>query len=281
MVAESFVLFVDMLGFGDLVLAEGSDLSELAPGFARDDLYVEQPSLLAFRFINFHRCVEGASAAWRRDRTGTSIVFSDSAFFVACELSDVFAVARSLMASLVDSGVPVRMGIANGSFRSVRFTSDTSTQASHHASQFIGTGVVRAFRTEGCGIPGLRILLHPQLEPLIAKSSDRVVEAWHDRDKLREPVRLELNYLEPTTNDWSGPDYDDVLMFDALRNMTAEAEEQFHYHYIATFNAFNVMRAQLNRPPYPWEKFIDRDKYDKEHSIVPRGYVPRDGQQKE
>jgi hypothetical protein len=169
------------------------------------------------------------------------------------------------------------MGIAPGSFRSVRFTSDTTTQAAHHASQFVGTGVVRAFRTEGCGIPGLRILLHPLLEPLIDKTSDRIVEPWHDRDKLREPVTLELNYLDPTTNEWLGPDYDDVLMFDALRNMTAEAEEQFHYHYITTFNAFNVMRAQFGRPPYPWDKFIDRDKYEKEHGIVPRGHLPPAG----
>jgi hypothetical protein len=34
-------------------------------------------------------------------------------------------------------------------------------------SQFLGTGVVRAYQTERCGVPGLRILLHPDLEPLL------------------------------------------------------------------------------------------------------------------
>jgi len=279
--ADVFVIFVDMLGFGDLVLAEGDDLTELQPAFAREDLYLEQPSLLAFRFVNFHRCVEAANAAWRTSRSGTSIVFSDSAFFSGDKLSDIFALARSLMSSLVDSCVPARMGIAPGTFRSVRFTSDTSAQASYHASQFLGTGIVRAHRTEGCGIPGLRILLHPLLEPLVDRSEDRIVNAWHDREKLREPVTLELNYLDPAGNEWSGPDYEDVLVFDALRNMIAESDPQFHYHYITTFNAYNVMRAQLGRAPYSWDKCIDRDKYDKEHNIFPRGYVPPESQQKE
>lgn len=271
---QVFVLFVDMLGFGDLVLAEGDDISELEPAYARDDLYLEQPSLLAYRFVNFHRCVETASAAWRRKRKGTSIVFSDSAFFSGDELSDTFELARSLMSRLVDSSVPARMGIAPGTFRSLRFTSDTSSQVSYHSSQFVGTGVVRAHRTETCGIPGLRILLHPLLEPFIGQSSDRIVKAWHDRDRLKEPVTIELNYLDPKPNEWAGPDYEDVIEFDALRNMIAESDPQFHYQYIATFNAYNVMRAQLGRRPYPWDKCIDRDDYDKKHGIRPRGYNP-------
>ncbi len=259
-----------MLGFGDLVLAEGDDLSELLPAFAKEELYVEQPSLLAFRFSNFHRCVEVASAAWRSNRAGTAIVFSDSAFFSSNNLLDTLELARSLMAALVDSGVPARMGIAPGTFRAVRFTSDTSAQASYHASQFLGTGIVRAHRAESCGIPGLRILLHPLLETLVDRPRDRIVVAAHDRGVLREPVSLELNYLNPTGNEWSGPDYDDVLEFDALRNLIAESDPKVHYHYTATFDAYNAMRAQLGRAPYPWLKCLDRDKYDTEHGIAPR-----------
>jgi len=54
--------------------------------------------------------------------------------------------------------------------------------------------------------------------------------------------------------------------------MTALSDKTFHYHYIETFNAWNRMRVQLGRNQYPWAKFLDRDAYDDEHGIVPRGF---------
>jgi hypothetical protein len=55
-----------------------------------------------------------------------------------------------------------------------------------------------------------------------------------------------------------------------LRWMTGVTDESFQYHYIETFNAWNVMRAQIGRAPYPWEKFLDRDEYDYTHGIRER-----------
>ena len=34
--------------------------------------------------------------------------------------------------------------------------------------------------------------------------------------------------------------------------MTGAAPKEFQYHYLNTFQAWNTMRAQLGRPPYPW-----------------------------
>jgi len=42
-------------------------------------------------------------------------------------------------------------------------------------SQFLGTGVVRAYETERCGVAGMRILLHPDLEPLLDKDAMRII----------------------------------------------------------------------------------------------------------
>jgi len=47
-------------------------------------------------------------------------------------------------------------------------------------------------------------------------------------------------------------------------------DEPLQYHYVETFNAWNIMREQLGRAPYPWEKFLDRDEYDYIHGIRER-----------
>lgn len=173
------------------------------------------------------------------------------------------------MFELVTSEVPVRMGVAEGSYRMLRFLTDSSAQVSFHMSQFLGTGVVRAYQTERCGIPGLRILLHPDLEPLLDRDAMRLISA-KPNEKMRLSVRSEVNYLDPKTDTHFSPDYDDCLQFDALRWMVNAADEAFHYHYIETFHTLNAMRAQLGRAPYPWEKFLDRDEYDYAHGIRER-----------
>jgi hypothetical protein len=134
-------------------------------------------------------------------------------------------------------------------------------------SQFLGTGVVRAVKAEGCGIPGLRILVHPNLEPLLDTATMRVIPVPPSQD-INSSVRFELNYLDPVDG-FLGPDYQDCIPFDSLRTMLYYADEPFHYHYIETFHAWNRMRAQLGRAPYPWDKCLNRDEYDRAHEIRP------------
>jgi hypothetical protein len=89
--------------------------------------------------------------------------------------------------------------------------------------------------------------------------------------ELRIGVNFELNYLDPAAN-YAGPQYDDVIEFDEVSMMHAEAAPGYHYHYAATFEALNVMRAQYGSPPYPVEKYNNRDKYQVEHGIKPEPY---------
>src|SRR5437588_11901588 len=102
------------------------------------------------------------------------------------------------MFDLVTSEIPVRMGIARGSYRMLRFLTDTSAQVTFHMSQFLGTGVVRAYQTERCGLPGLRILLHPDLEPLLDRETMRIVPVKAAAN-MRLEVLSEVNYLEEFT----------------------------------------------------------------------------------
>ena len=80
---STFILFVDMLGFASLVEQEGDELNELNPVFTAVELYSPSSadSLLGYRFINFHRCLNQARVRLQEMGSGTAIVFSDSAFF--------------------------------------------------------------------------------------------------------------------------------------------------------------------------------------------------------
>ncbi len=266
----TFVLFVDMLGFAALVEKEGDELNELSPIFTGVELYSPSPadSLLGFRFINFHRCLNQARVRLQEMGAGTAIAFSDSAFFRIDSLDNAIQFARTLMFELVTSEIPARMGLARGSYRMLRFLTDSSAQVSFHMAQFLGTGVVRAYETERCGVPGLRILLHPDLEPLLDKDALRIIPIKPSKE-LGLSVLSEVNYLD-ATGDRSGPDFDDCIQFDCLRWMAGLADEAFQYHYTETFNAWNIMRAQIGRAPYPWEKFLDRDEYDYTRGIRER-----------
>ena len=266
----TFILFVDMLGFASLVEQEGEDLDELNPIFTGVELYSPSPadSLLGYRFINFHRCLNQARVRLQEMGAGTAIVFSDSAFLRIDTLENAIGLARTLMFELVTSEIPTRMGLARGSYRMLRFLTDSSDRVSFHMSQFLGTGIVRAYQTERCGIPGLRILLHPDLEPLLDKEAMRIVAA-RPGQSMRLDVRTEVNYLD-AKDDHLGPAFQDCIQFDCLRQMIGLTGESLQYHYLETFNAWNVMRAQLGRAPYPWEKFLDRDEYDYTNGIRKR-----------
>jgi hypothetical protein len=266
----TFILFVDMLGFAALVEEEGEELNVLNPIFTGVELYSPSSaeSLLGYRFINFHRCLNQARVRLQEMGAGTAIVFSDSAFFRIDTIENAIHLARTLMFELVTSEVPVRMGLARGSYRMLRFLTDSSAHVSFHMSQFLGTGIVRAYQTERCGISGLRILLHPDLEPLLDKGALRIVPV-KPSEKMRLNVQSEVNYLEQAGDDLR-PDFQDCIHFDCLRSMAGQTDEAFQYHYIETFNAWNVMRTQLGRAPYAWEKLLDRDEYDYTHGIRER-----------
>lgn len=267
---DTFVLFVDMMGFADLVLEGNKWLDELTPVLSDNDPPPrEEPmSLLEYRFANFHRCLQSTHRKLHESRKGTCITFSDSAFFQIDDLTTIVSFARDLMLTLFEEDVPVRMGLANGSFRFLRSMTDSSSHVSLHVSQFLGSGVVKAYRAEHCGVPGLRILLHPDLEPLLDKDAMRIVAVAETAPKL--PVVSEVNFLE-LDDRLHQPQYLDVIAFDSLGRMMFHADEEFHYHYVATFNAMNIMRAQFGREPYPVARFNNREEYERIHGIRPAG----------
>jgi hypothetical protein len=170
---EKVVLFADMLGFAALTEAYPVDIPRLtaydgpmAAGLA----YIGAPeNRLAHAFSLFHFRVRSALTLARIQHPLTAISFSDSVFVATDHLFEATGMAIQLVQSLMRSKIPVRVGVAHGSFVALRFRSDVipSTGEGDHASQFVGTGVVRAHAAEECGIKGIRILLHPSVIPLL------------------------------------------------------------------------------------------------------------------
>lgn len=252
---ELFVLFADMLGFEQLVENDDEQLEDFNPILKGINLASPSQSanLLRERFVNFHRCLHTQRETILQARIGTSIVFSDSAFFCVPRLDQCLGMARDLMRALITCAVPARMGIGHGSFRSLRFMSDISDSVRLHESQFLGTGITRAHGAEQCGAKGLRILLHPSLAPyLTGPVKLGVVEASVPLPNKRGVV-LELNYAYRDDEDCdsdAGPDVPDHSLATQVRFMYILADDSQHEHYEATMDALNRMRVQYGREPF-------------------------------
>src|SRR5437870_5686600 len=94
-------------------------------------------------------------STWRNMRRSvTAITFSDSAFIAFTHLIDAVTLAVDFTQSMLSQKIPVRMGVAFGSFAALRFRSDVTAEGGDHASEFLGTAVVRAYQAERCGIKG-------------------------------------------------------------------------------------------------------------------------------
>ncbi len=263
---ESFVVFVDMLGFGDLLEREAESVDDLRPVFKSADgldfTDAEAPesssSELVRRFTQFHRCLNSARERIQADRAGVVLVFSDSAFLQTPSLKRATDVARELMRNLIFRDVPTRIGIGHGSLSILRFMSDSSTQVACHVSQFLGVGVVRAHAAEQCGAKGMRILLHPALDELVGTEAIPMVISV-EPPPSRVPVAMELNYLYESGHPqhrFSGGKDLDALMFGIVRRMMKGSAGTARIHYIETFHALNRMRAQLGRPLNSLSEFV-------------------------
>lgn len=264
---EAFIVFVDMLGFGDLIERDSKGVDELRPVFKSAD-GLDAPELdapdtvrseLADRFTHFHRCLNSARERIQTARAGTVIVFSDSAFFQMNTLKVATDVARELMRNLIFRDVPARIGVGHGSFRVLRFMSDASTQVAFHVSQFLGLGVIRAHAAEQCGAKGMRILLYPELELFVEKEAvPRVISVEPTPGTL--PVAKELNYLyEPghAQHMFSGGKDLDAVLVKNVRRMMKSSVPAVHVHYVETFHALNRMRAQFGRSLYSLNEFLE------------------------
>ena len=173
------VVFVDLLGFASLTEQHDIQLERIKIAdrpLSADNLNMiltGGENQLTRAFTIFHRSLKNVIDLAQMEHPLTAVTFSDSAFVATEQLYHAASIAVNLVQYLLPQRVPVRVGIAYGSFSALRFRSDVTVEGGDHAAYFLGTGVVRSYATESCGIKGLRILVHPSaMQHLNERSSD-------------------------------------------------------------------------------------------------------------
>jgi hypothetical protein len=255
--ADSIVLFADILGFSALTEQNHIDAERLCSRdrpfvWSVDDLLNEPRNPLTDAYWSFHNALKWAIRTSEMSHALTAISFSDSAFIATDCLFEAAKIAISLSRSMLSQRVPVRMGLAFGSFLALRFRSDIGLDGGDHAAQFLGTAVVRSHQAEACGIKGIRILLHPSVEPLLVDSTHNPGGSPHvswiecskaEQEKSKQiGVRYELNY-------WCSAPGEAKKAWRGLQSMWATAPDSELEHYQATAEAINRMRIIQGDPP--------------------------------
>ena len=253
------VLFVDILGFAALTESYPLDVDRCRVGdrpiaYQFNEIFEASRNELAHTFSEFHRSLRGALSLARMSHPLTAITFSDSIFIATAHAYEAVNIAIDLLHTLMRQKVPVRMGIAYGSFAALRFRSDITADSGDHAAQFLGTAIVRAHAAETCGIKGLRILLHPSVIPLLddihhspvlteGRSHPLLHLECSEKERLNKAsVLREIDYwhLTPTkeAEAWRG-----------LQDMWNNAPLSEVDHYEATAEAINRMRIAQGHEP--------------------------------
>jgi len=252
------ILFIDILGFAALTEAWPIDvdlLKKYGRPLSRFDMIFAVPrNPLADIFTSFHYSLAGSLNLANMRHPLTAITFSDSAFVATTYAYESVNIAIDLHHSLLSQKIPVRMGIAYGSFAALRFKSDIMPDGGDHASQFLGTAVVRAHAAEKCGIKGLRILLHPSVLPLFDDNRHNPTSL----DNLLSPMRyIECSEKERTNkigvhheiDYWNFRPTREAQAWHAFQDMWNEAPQSEYEHYEATAEAINRMRIAQGYEP--------------------------------
>ena len=263
MADEKAVLFVDMLGFSNLTeqcSIEEEDFAELDRPNPKDFLRVRFEAVgenkLLEHYTKFSMAVE-AAVDWelRSDKQLTAITFSDSAFIAVESVHTAISMGKSIMTQLIRERIPIRVGVAYGSFLVLRFRSDLSLRAGTHAAQFVGTGVVWSHAAaEASGIKGMRLLVHKsaaervndgEFVPQAPQLAHRIVELAPTEQTNKVSVVFEISHLN------SGPNHSDGELWAHIQAMRDDSPEGAWPHYVATLDSITRMRAQLGREPLP------------------------------
>ena len=160
---DQAVLFVDLLGFKALTEAHPHALVHLELAKFR----LTHSSASARVFSTFHSVLDQALFFAIHEGHMQIMIFSDCAFMVLGNPSYTANFAVKLMRSFIGAEIPVRMGMACGSFENVRVSSDSRGTSTLNRAMFFGTGIVHAHVAESQGGKGFRIFLHPSMKPHI------------------------------------------------------------------------------------------------------------------
>jgi hypothetical protein len=244
--AEHTLIYVDMLGFEALTKNNPTRVVQHGPnefGFSG-----WRTSPLQAQYIKFHDILVSRIAEHRLSGALQAMLFSDCAYLDAGNSVRAGLIATELMRQFLRRLVPVRMGIGRGTFYAFGFSTDISGSTTISRSQFAGTAVINAHAAERHGEKGMRIFVHPLLEPecrLIEQSVKML-----PLPKQNDDAKWELNYLCETRPAQEQPSADELdrELFEAVKSMDdPKAEVEVRRHYVETYEALNRMRQKNSR----------------------------------
>lgn len=240
------LIFVDMLGFAALTENNPTRLVQYEPDERGYSGTATSP--LQTQLNRFHRIL-GACISEQRPHGGIqAMLYSDCAYLDAGNSVRAGEIATDLMRKFLRGRVPVRMGMGRGTFYAFRFSIDVSDSTTVTRSLFAGTAVVRAHAAEHSGGKGMRIFVHPSLEPerqLIQRSVKMLALPAPNED-----AGWELDYLYENTPAGRQPQADesDIEIFKFVKSMKdPKANIEVRRHYIETHKALNRMRQASGR----------------------------------
>jgi hypothetical protein len=250
---EKIIVFMDMLGFAKLTEQWPREIVHRRQGQYRMTGTSESRNQLSL----FHSVLDQTIHYFTRmTATISGMSFSDCGFVEIGNplLSATFAVA--VMQYFVRAGVPVRMGMAAGTFWPNRMSSDVFGDSTISRAIFFGTAIVRAHQAEQCGLPGMRIFLHESIESVFPAFSYRFNVLRFAAKKRSVLGELSYLYDEGAYVDVNHPDpLDDDLQLWGMatrmrRAVDKKAPRRVHQQYIQTVAALQRMRKAKGRPPF-------------------------------
>jgi hypothetical protein len=246
--ADQTALYVDILGFEQLIEAHPEAITTHPPDADRSTSSgTSESSLLYNRF--FSRILESQLFSETLNGGLRAMIFSDCAFIVGGTALRTALFAVELMRECVLNHVPVRMGVASGSFNSIRTTTDEFDSSVISRSMFTGTSITRAAKAEGNPLKGMRIFVHP-------KTTSAALDNIRLRVKvlpLRSPSKSagwELDYSRPQGRDVNQDTSEEaeLKLFRAVAEMRQpDMTKRVKRHYTETVKALNEMRKANGR----------------------------------
>lgn len=252
---EPIVVFADILGFANLVLDLEPKISHIDYAYysatSVETLFEEfggrTEDPLTSAFVCFHRLLDLQIERLMRADPIDSVVFSDAAYVSFRDPGVATEFAVRLMRDLIRFNIPARRGVSTGTFRPLRLATDVAEGLRRHSSQFLGSGVVRAYRAESCGLKGMRIFIHPDAEVIEDFPGELIsVEGSKGYEKRTASVERELNWLHPVPP-WI-PDKGGQKRPSDYAKLRAQVEDMSRYapkeaqdHYAETLVALDRM----------------------------------------
>ena len=242
------VLFADMLGFKRLVLGHRTPFPENLEFRGR---LVERPARgsgvssgnpLSSAFRAFHLSVNQVLNLTTWHAPVSIVVFSDSMFLASTETRDCVAFAERLIRLGLHRDMPLRMGMAMGSFIGYGFSYEESPSIKYASSQFFGTGVVNSIEAEKC-LKGIRIAVHPSAVTEIDRLDARQVMPVPTEEKGPN-VSHELSYLPKVPDPMGDMELDTDIEAKILELQTrAPKVTSVQAHYSRSLEALGRMTA--------------------------------------